>query len=151
MNRPSGVTSNQVSMEASVQKSKVQSDVRGSINARAEMAVADFFHSDGIAFSAVESPRFIAMCKALRFVADDFKVPNRHKLGKELLDINFNSCCESNIRELMKEGFVFGSTFLGDGATIGRMPLVNILGIVAEVPPVVIAIDDCTGKYSLFP
>ena len=31
------------------------------------------------------------------------------------------------------------------------MPLVNILGIVAEVPPVFIAIDDCTGKYSLFP
>ena len=85
------------------------------------------------------------------FCCYDFKVPNRQKLGKELLDINFNSCCESNIKELMKEGFVFGSTFVGDGATIGRMPLVNILEIVAEVPPVVIAIDDCTGKYSLFP
>ena len=112
------------------------------------MAVADFFHCDGIAFSAVESPRFIAMCKALRFVADDFKLPHRHKLGKELLDVNFNSCCESNNKELMKDGFVFGSTFLGDGATIGQMPLVNILGIVAEVPPVVIAIDGFTGKYT---
>ena len=70
-------------MEALVQKSKVQSDVRGSINARAKMAVADFFHSNGIAFSAVESPRFIAMCKALRFVADDFKLPNRKELGKD--------------------------------------------------------------------
>ena len=68
-----------------------------SCNARAEMAIADFFHSDGVAFSLVESPRFHQMCQALRYVGNDFKVPSRFKLGGELLDINFETCHKANV------------------------------------------------------
>ena len=47
-------------MEATVQMSKVETDVREFINARAEKAIADFFQSNGIACSAVETTQFIA-------------------------------------------------------------------------------------------
>ena len=77
-------------MEATV-LSKVETDVREFINAWAEMAIADFCQSNGIACSAVETPQFIAMCKALRFVSDDFKLPNCQKLGNKLLDVNFST------------------------------------------------------------
>ena len=117
-----------------------------SCNARAEMAIADFFHSDGVAFSLVESPRFHQMCQALRYVGNDFKVPSRFKLGGELLDINFETCHQRNIVDLMKDGFIFGVIWLGDGATINRLPLINVLGISSGKAPTIIAIDDCSGK-----
>ena len=36
-------------------------------------------------------------------------------------------------------------TILGDGTTIGRTPLTNVLGLSANTPPVVITIDDTLG------
>ena len=89
------------------------------------------------------------MCQALRYVADDFKVPSRRKIGGELLDINFETCHKANVEVLMKEGFTFGVIWLGDGATINRLALINILGISSGKAPVIIAIDDCSGKSTI--
>ena len=33
---------------------------------------------------------------------------------------------------------------MGDGATVKEMPLVNVLGISGDSPPVVVAVNDCT-------
>ena len=110
------------------------------------MAIADFFHSDGVAFRLVESPRFHQMFQAPCHIGNAFTVPSRSKLGGELLDINFQTCHQKNILDLMKEGFVFGVIWLGDGATISKMPLINVLGISSGKAPVIVAIDDCSGK-----
>jgi len=39
---------------------------------------------------------------------------------------------------------VFGITVMGDGATIHRMPLMNILAMSGSTPPLTIGIVDCT-------
>jgi hypothetical protein len=39
---------------------------------------------------------------------------------------------------------VFGLFFLGDGATVKRMPLINILASCTDTPPITVAIQDCT-------
>jgi len=46
--------------------------------------------------------------------------------------------------ELLKESRVFGLAFMGDGATIHRMPLMNILAMSGSTPPLTIGIVDCT-------
>ena len=33
---------------------------------------------------------------------------------------------------------------MGDGATVKKMPLINVLGISGDSPPVVVAVNDCT-------
>jgi len=39
---------------------------------------------------------------------------------------------------------VFGLSFFGDGATTVPLPLINIMGMCRDIPPVVIGIHDCT-------
>jgi hypothetical protein len=51
-----------------------------------------------------------------RLVGDDFVVPNRKKVGGELLDINYENTYSLNKAELIKEAKVFGFAFnLGAG------------------------------------
>jgi len=118
-------------------------DIRKSNNATLEMAIADFFHSENIADAVVESPRFARLVRLCRLVGDDFVIPNRRKIGGELLDLNFQTTYKSNKEKLLKEARVFGLAFLGDGATIKRMPLMNVLAMTATVSPMTIAIQDC--------
>ncbi len=53
-------------------------DIRKSISALLEMAIADFFYCENLPDSAVESNHF---CKIL----DGFSIPSRKKIGGELL------------------------------------------------------------------
>jgi len=46
---------------------------------------------------------------------------------------------------LQKEAATFGISFMGDGATVKRMPLVNMMAMGIHCPPVTIKIVDATG------
>ena len=80
-----------------------------------------------------------------RLVGDDFVIPNRKKIGGELLDLNYETTYKSNKEKLLKEARVNGLAFLGDGATIKRIPLMNVLAMTATVSPMTIAIHDCSS------
>jgi hypothetical protein len=71
-------------------------------------------------------------------------VPHRKKIGGELLDLNYRNTYERNKAELLKEVKIFGLAFMGDGATIHRMPLMNILAMSGVTPPITILIQDCS-------
>ena len=120
-------------------------DIRKSNNASVEMAIADFFHCETIADSVVESPRFAQLLKLARTVGSNFKIPSRKKISGELLDLNYNAVYNENKTLLCSEASTFGLSFIGDGATIKRMPLLNILGLCGTTPPMTIAIVDCTN------
>jgi hypothetical protein len=51
---------------------------------------------------------------------------------------------ERNKEELLKEAGTFGLAFMGDGATIHQMPLMNILAMSGTTSPVTVGIIDCT-------
>jgi hypothetical protein len=59
-------------------------------------------------------------------------------VGGSLLDLNFKRKEEENLAKLRDGADVFGLCFLGDGATVKRMPLFNVLGANANTPPVVL-------------
>jgi hypothetical protein len=119
-------------------------DIRKSNNATVEMAIANFFHCKNIPDAFVESPRFVRLVCVCCLVGDDFVVPHRKKIGGELLDLNYANIYQQNKEELLKFAQVFGLAFLGDGATIHRMPLMNILAMSGATPPMMISIQDCT-------
>ena len=122
-----------------------QSDVRTTINARLEMAIADLILSDNLPDRVVESPRFQLVLHHARFVDSSFKIPSRKKIGGELLDINYRSCMEKNQTQILSDAPIFGLSWLSDGATIARMPLINTLAMCSNVPPTCVAITDCSG------
>ena len=47
-----------------------------------------------------------------------------------------------------KESEIFGLLFLGDGATISRVPLLNILVSGKNLPGVVLELFDCQGQLA---
>ena len=55
---------------------------------------------------------------------------------------------DKNISKLLQDAEVFGLGWLGDGATIKRMPLLNILVLCSPAPPTVVSILDCTSDMS---
>ena len=132
--------SSQRSISASIQNT----DIRKSHNAIVEMAIADFFHCENIPDAVAESSRFKRLVKVCRHVGDDFVVPNRKKIGGELLDINYENTYNLNKAELIREARVFGFAWMGDGATIHKMPLMNILALNGTTPPMTVSIHDCT-------
>ena len=66
------------------------------------------------------------------------------KIGGELLDINYENTYNLNKAELIREARVFGFAWMGDGATIHKMPLMNILALNGTTPPMTVSIHDCT-------
>jgi hypothetical protein len=113
-------------------------------NATVEMAIADFFHCKNIPDAVVELPRFIWLVRVCPLVEEDFIVPNRKQIEGDLLDLNYANIYEQNKADLLKFAKVFGLAFLGDGATILRMAMMNILAMSGAFPPMTISIQDCT-------
>ena len=122
--------------------SSVNMDIRHSNNARVEMAIADFVHAQNIPDAVVESPEFKRLVRQCRLVDSTFVIPSKKKIGGELLNINFENIKEINKTNLLKEAVVFGVVIMGDGATIHRMPLLNILAMSGTTPPLTIGILD---------
>ncbi len=60
------------------------------------------------------------------------------------LEINYKNTCGKNRESILIDFSMFGS-WVGDGATIKQIPLVNMLAMCEKVVPVVVSICDCTG------
>ena len=108
-----------------------QQDVRDANKVVFDMAVADFFHCNIIPDSVVESPRFARLLKIAKLVpSPELKLPSRKKLSGELLNINFENCQKANKELVLKQALLFGLAIGGylvaDGATVKRMPLLNV-------------------------
>ena len=68
---------------------------------------------------------------------------NRKLISKELLDVIHEQNVKRNLAMIKKEADIFGLLFLGDGATISRCPLLNILTSAKNIPVSVLEIVDC--------
>ena len=108
------------------------------------MAIADLCHAEGVQFTIGESARFQKVLNLARTVGPNYKPPNRNEIGGELLDLNWKIYSEESNKNLTDEADVFGLAFLGDLATVKRMPLVNVLSSAFNVSVTVLAVKDCT-------
>jgi hypothetical protein len=124
--------------------STMNMDIQKLNNATIEMTIMDFFHCENIPDLVVESPRFIRLVRMCCLVVEDFVVPHQKKIGGELLNLNHANIYQQNKAELLKYSKVFGLAFLGDGATIHQMALINILAMSGATPPMTIPVQDCT-------
>ena len=60
----------------------------------------------------------------------------------------YSSSKEKCIEALLSDSKTFGLTILGDGATVKRMPLINIIASGVYCPVAVLAISDCTSHMA---
>ena len=78
-----------------------------------------------------------------RNVSKTYITPNKKLISKELLDIIHEHNMKSNLAMIIKEAEICGLLLLGDGATISRCPLLNILHFAKNIPVAVLEIFDC--------
>ena len=63
-----------------------------------------------------------------------------------LLNLLVDTSYQQQINTLLLEFNIFGSTLFGDGATVGKVPLINILGVGPNNATAFLAICDCTAQ-----
>ena len=67
------------------------------------------------------------MLELARTVSKCYQPPNRNLVSKDLLDVIYDQNMERNLSLIEKESEIFGLLFLGDGATISRVPLLKFV------------------------
>ena len=83
-----------------------------------------------------------------RTVSKCYQPPNRKLISIYLLDVIHNQKMESNLSLIKKESDIFGLLFLGDGATISRIPLLKILVSGKYIPVSVLELVDFQGHLA---
>lgn len=109
------------------------------------MAIADFIHSCGLPFRIADHPKFRMVVQLSKFAGATYKFPGRNQVATELLDCNYETYMKSTNESLLKDINIFGLSFYGDGATVRRMPLLNIMASGGYVHTAVLEIVDCTS------
>ena len=94
---------------------------------RLTMAVGNFIHSCGLPFSIAESPKFIHMIRLAKHAGVNYIPPNRKEVAGRLLNVSYEHLQQAQMENLQKQGELFGLSLYGDGATVHKMPLLNIL------------------------
>jgi hypothetical protein len=109
------------------------------------MAIADFIHGCGLPFSVADHPKFRKVITLAKAVGTSYQIPTRRRIATDLLEINYKTYQENNKEQLVKDVNVFGLSFYGDGATVKKMPLTNILASGAYLQTALLEIVDATA------
>ena len=91
------------------------------------VAITDLIISEGLSFDLSQKTRFKKMLEVARIVSKCYQPPNRKLISKDFLDVIHDQNIERNLRLIKNESDIVGLLFIGDGATISRVPLLNIL------------------------
>ena len=94
---------------------------------RLTVAIGNLNISECLYFNLSQKPRFKKVLDLARTVSKCYQPPNRKLISKDILDVIHDQNMERNLSLIEKESDIFGLLFLGDGATISRVPLLNIL------------------------
>ena len=112
---------------------------------RLTVAIAGIIISKVLSFNQAQKPRFNKVLDLARTLSKCYQPPNRKIIYKDLLDAIHDHNMERNLSLIKKESGIFGFLFLGDGATIYRIPLLNILVSGENIPVAVLELVDCQG------
>lgn len=112
------------------------------------MAIADFIHSCGLPFAVASHHKFRRVLTLAKTVSTNYIPPSRRQIGGELLDMNYSLYKKEMITSLERDTDIFGIAFFGDGATIKKSPLINILASSSHLPVGCLQIVDCSGHMS---
>jgi len=109
------------------------------------MAISDLIHSRGLPFSLGSDAKFRKVLTLAKNASMTYKPPGRNQIATDLLDLNYTLYMGKNFEELMNDADIYGIAFFGDGATVKKAPLLNILASGVYKPAACMEIVDCAG------
>ncbi len=106
-------------------------------------AIGQLIFENGLAFRLSDSNALQQIIKLSKHVPASYKPPGRMKVSGPLLDAAFNRLMEHGRRQFdSQEAMIFGLSLIGDGATIKKMPLFNIIVSMTTEPCFVVKVCD---------
>ena len=112
------------------------------------IAIAQIIHSLDLPLP-LPWPFICAVLKTARTVRRKYGPRNRQHIGGTLLNANYNNVCNLNKKKLLDNSNITGLQAIGDGATIRKIPLFNVLASTHDAAPIVLAVHDYSKYLAL--
>ena len=112
------------------------------------LMINHFITANALPFHLSECPLLNRMLVLARNTNNSYKPPRKDEMSGALLDANYTSYQTSSLTKLLMNANVFGLGIYGDGATISKIPMMNILAASANNPNCIIDIVDCSRHMS---
>ncbi len=93
-----------------------------------DTAISHFLAANSLPFSLSEDPLFKHILSMARSVNQAYKPPSRSNIAGKYLTSIYSSYRKEATDKLIEGGPTFGITIFGDGATIHKIPLINMFG-----------------------
>ena len=116
--------------------------------ADSDTAISHFLAAKSLPFSLSEDPLFKRVLTMARSVNQAYKPPHRHSIAGKYSTAIYDSYRKEATEKLIEGGPTFGITIFGDGATIRKIPLINMLGSNPEQTSCMLDIVDCSQHMS---
>ena len=91
------------------------------------LIINHFITTNTLPFHLSECPLLNRMLVLARNTNNSYKPPRRTEMSGALLDANYAAYQSSSLQRPLNNGNIFGLGIYGDGATIGKIPMMNIL------------------------
>ena len=112
------------------------------------LMINHFITANALPFHLSECPLLNRMLVLARNTNNSYKPPKKDEMSGALLDANYTAYQTSSLVKLLTNANIFGLGMYGDGATIGKIPMMNILAASAGNPNCIIDIIDCSRHMS---
>jgi hypothetical protein len=113
-------------------------------------AIFDFFIGEDIPFAKSTSPLFQRMVRKLTAAPPRLRIPTQQALAGNILDANC-AVYEADLQRKIESDTLeeYGGTVVTDGATIQRIPMINLLLIMCMWPNALFLMcEDCTDHIA---
>lgn len=109
------------------------------------VAISHFIAANSLPFSLSEDLLFKRMIAKARYVNATYRTPNRADVGGKYLEANYTAYRKAALENLSSDAEIFGISIYGDGATIDKVPQINMLGATPANPSCMLDTVDCTN------
>ena len=108
------------------------------------LTIAHYLAAHSLPFSHAEDPLFNRILQKARLTNHKYEPPKRSQVAGKLLDAHFASYQKNGLESLLADVDTYGLAIFGDGATIVKTPLMNILASSPNNPSCVLDVIDCS-------
>ena len=109
------------------------------------IAIAHWIAAHCLPFSMSEDALFKRILVKARATNHKYVPPTRYQVAGRLLDANFAAYQNDSLDSLLADVDTYGVSIFGDGATIVKTPMINILASSPTNPSCVLDVVDCSN------
>jgi hypothetical protein len=106
--------------------------------------IDQMIHGLDLPLSFSTEPLCCAVLRTTRSVVNEYCTPARYVVEVTLLNANYDTVRRSNNKKLLGNSNIIGLQAMGNGATIRKIPLFNVLASTPGAAPVVLVVHDCS-------